>query len=390
MEQKELPLEGIATIYLAACELCGKAPTELGDISAEAAYAFARRSSLDAIAAASLERVGLSTEEMNVGKMASIRKNMLLDNGREALCGRLEAEGIYYMPLKGVILKELYPALGLRQMSDNDILFDPSRRADVRRIMEELGFESEEYGKGCHDVYLKKPVYNYEMHVSLFARTEGEELFCYFKDYVKRARLLEDTSYHYVLSDEDFYIYLKAHEYKHFSFGGTGIRSLLDTYVYLKAKPELSLDYVERELSKIGIADYEKGTRELALKLFTPEGALSLLRGELELSDGERELLSAFLGSGTYGSVGNRINNELSREADRGQKGAKLRYVFRRLFPPMEWYESNAPFFYKYKLLIPFFLLWRLIRGVLLRPVKTVRELTRVIKFKGKNKKNGI
>lgn len=45
------------------------------------------------------------------------------------------------MPLKGVILKELYPKIGMRQMSDNDILFDETYRKDVVRFMKNKGYD---------------------------------------------------------------------------------------------------------------------------------------------------------------------------------------------------------------------------------------------------------
>lgn len=46
-------------------------------------------------------------------------------------------------------------------------------------------------------------------------------------------------------------IYMIAHEYKHFSKGGTGLRSLLDTYVFLRHCDEtLDKEYVESELKK--------------------------------------------------------------------------------------------------------------------------------------------
>lgn len=45
-----------------------------------------------------------------------------------------EKAGIWYLPLKGVILKEMYPVYGIRQMADNDILFDFTYRKEVKDI----------------------------------------------------------------------------------------------------------------------------------------------------------------------------------------------------------------------------------------------------------------
>ena len=51
----------------------------------------------------------------------AVRKNILFDSEREAITSEMEKQGIWYLPLKGAILKELYPQIGMREMSDNDI-----------------------------------------------------------------------------------------------------------------------------------------------------------------------------------------------------------------------------------------------------------------------------
>ena len=94
----------------------------------------------------------------------------------------LDGAGIWYMPLKGTLLKDLYPKTGMREMADNDILFDASRCGDVKRIMESLGFEIKAYGTGPHDSYLKPPVSNFEMHRKLFDDSFDKCIAEYCKD----------------------------------------------------------------------------------------------------------------------------------------------------------------------------------------------------------------
>ena len=137
-------------------------------------------------------------------------------------------------------MKEYYPKYGMREMSDHDILFDASRAEDVRTMMERLGFRAEHFGTGNHDCYYKKPVLNFEMHRALFGPDHDEKLYAYYKD--TKNRLIGD-GWEKHFSPEDFYPYMTAHEYKHYSVSGTGLRSLLDTYVYLK-KEQLDMDYV--------------------------------------------------------------------------------------------------------------------------------------------------
>ena len=65
----------------------------------------------------------------------------------------MEQKGIWHLPLKGVILKEYYPSVGMRQMSDNDILFDYSFCNEVQAYMESEGYKAVSVGEGNHDIY---------------------------------------------------------------------------------------------------------------------------------------------------------------------------------------------------------------------------------------------
>lgn len=50
---------------------------------------------------------------------------------------------------------------------------------------------------------------------------------------------------------------------------GTGLRSIVDLYVFLKsAGDKLDRDYVDGELEKLGISDVEKRLRGFAFSLF--------------------------------------------------------------------------------------------------------------------------
>ena len=145
------------------------------------------------------------------------------------------------MPLKGAVLKNRYPTYGMRELSDYDILIDAGRAEAVKKIMEDDGFAKEQSRCLAHDIYHKQPVLNFEMHTALFdpdkETSQGAKLSRYYRHVEKR--LIGDRhgcgcEKHF--SPEDFYLYLVAHEFKHYSAGGTGLRSLLDTYIYLKSE----------------------------------------------------------------------------------------------------------------------------------------------------------
>jgi len=372
-----------ALIYLLASHIGGKAEPLAPGVLAEEVFSLAKVHGLGAICASALDKIGASFEKSKEYKARSIRKIMLMDAERAAICSALSTEGISHIPLKGVLIKELYPSIGDREMSDNDILIDPTRREEVRSIFLSRGYEIKSFGGAHDDVYMKAPVYNFEMHVNLFTENESPEFSKYFSDAFEKS--IRENGGARRLSPEDFYLYITAHEYKHFSRGGTGLRSLLDAYLFLDANPELDTEKVRAGLSALGIEEYERARTSLAKKLFCAESARALALGELSLSEKEEKMLSYIIGSGVYGTEKNRVENEVGRASD---GGSRARYVFRRLFPPAEWYKDNAPFVYKHRVLVPFYLIKRAFVKIILSPRKIIRELKLVKGTKGKE--NGV
>lgn len=73
----------------------------------------------------------------------AVRKVLLFDAERKKLCAWMDSEHIWYLPLKGIILKDYYPSVGMRQMSDNDILFDADAWERVEKHMISDGYKAE-------------------------------------------------------------------------------------------------------------------------------------------------------------------------------------------------------------------------------------------------------
>ena len=353
-------------IYLAACAVNGQVPeksrTEGMDLSL--VYEAAQNHKLAAAAGMALESAGIRNGAFVQAVAKAMRKNALLDADRAELTRKLEEAGIWYMPLKGAILKDLYPRFGMREMADNDILVDAARAQDVGRIMQELGFEVKEAGKGHHDEYTKPPVSNFEIHRMLFSGLDSEPCHLYYREMEKRLIPDEEGSFGRHFSTDDLYLYLTAHEYKHYRHGGTGIRSLLDTYVFLRKYGEaLDMDYVAAEAEKMGTADYEKKSRELALRLFSGEA----------LTEAEQEMLAYYASCGTYGSYEQKIVNEVHSFG--GGLSGKLRFFLSRLFMPMDKIKYAYPVVYKYKILLPFLYVYRIIKGLTFRRGVTMADL---------------
>ena len=366
-------------LYLIRCVLHGRVPAgeKLEKMDLGQLYQVAQAHSLSAMAAYALESAGIYDKAFEEAKNKAIRKNILLDTEREQIFAEFEKAGIWYMPLKGSILKNYYPQLGMRQMSDNDILIDPDKKAEVKTVMEHAGFTVEQFGRSNHDVYYKPPVCNFEMHNQLFTRAHNSDLVCaYYSDTKDKLIKDPDNGFGYHFSNEDFYIYITVHEYKHFAHSGTGLRNLVDTYVFLnRFSDSLDMDYIVKELTSMDVAGHEKESRELALKVF----------GGTRLSDAESELLDYYIFSGTYGTTENVVLNQLNKNGDGFT--SKLRYVAARLIGPVSRndpkysiYAAQYPLFYDHKFLMPLLPFYRLVNGLLKGRGRLAAELKTLIR----------
>lgn len=348
-------------LYLIRCAVHQQKadPARIGSMNLERLYQISRFHSLAALTYNAVESAwdGHPPQDRlpagwKAARDAAIRNSLLFTAERKALESFCEAEEIWYLPLKGVLLQKEYPGLGLREMADNDILFDANFQEVIHDWFVERGYEVEEYRQAVHDSYHKPPVLNFEMHTALFDTSDYPEWATYFQKAVARLQPMEGTCWGRRFTLEDFYLYTLAHMYKHFVIGGTGIRSLLDVYLFLQAHgKELNQEYLRRELEQLHLAMFEGQTRTLAKKIFS---------GEVPLDPSEAEAVTYYLTSGTYGTVHHRVENQLNQMAGTAQTvdgSMKLLYSVRRLFPDRsfmeKWCRRDAPFFLRHSRLMP-------------------------------------
>ena len=158
-----------------------------------------------------------------------------------------------------------------------------------------------------------------------------------------------------------------VHEYIHYSEGGTGLRSLVDVYVYVKKFGDvLNWEYIARELEALELSAFEAKNRGIALRLF---------RGQ-DLTEDDTDMLEYIAGSGTYGTTEQAVQNRLKVNPQSG-----LKYILSRIFLLMEEIRDKYPFVYRHKFLLPFLPLHRIIRAVKKRDI-ALGELRAVMKQK--------
>ena len=361
-------------IYLVSCAVNNEKPDKrtVEGFDLPEVLKTAHCHSLSAAAAFALEKIMALPEDFKEAKYKAVRRQSLLNFERERVIAVLEDNGIWYIPLKGVKLKDLYPKSSMREMSDNDILCDGEKMAEIKTLMEGLGFVCTHFEKNHHDVYEKPPKLCFEMHRNFFNKGDYPDQYEYFEKIKDKKIKDSDNQYGYHLSNEDFYIYLINHLYIHYRTTGTGLRSLLDIYVfYNKFKDMLDMTYINRELEKLGLVEFERGMRELSVKTFTRQ----------KLTETELDELGYFIAAGTQGSMENLMMQQLDN--DDSQK-AKKRYILNRIFPSDEHFKRNHPVVFRHKILYPFWVVYRPVKAAVTHPKRIIKEVKRLKDFKKK------
>lgn len=293
------------------------------------------------------------------------QKAVLQDVYEEKILGRFEKDSIKCMPLKGILLKHLYPQFYMRRMSDLDILIDVKKLKETRQIMPELGFEAWRYDEH-HDVYTFLGVCNVELHKLLIVG----EMEDYFRIGFERAHLKEGHSYTYELSSEDFYIHILGHMAHHFAHGGVGIRLVLDIRVYLdKYGDVMNREYIKQELEKAGLYTFACHAEKLAEIWFLG----------VESNEFYDELGTYIVESGYLGTQAHKEILEIVKQSgDNVNGGARCKAIVTAVFPLYKTMAYLYPVLKKVPILLPFAWVARWI-NVIVKRRKNISRIQRLL-----------
>lgn len=270
---------------------------------------------------------------------------------------------IDYLPVKGCVMKDLYPKQELRSMGDADILIRVEQYPLIRQIMEDNGFSLQ--SDNDHVYYWKSDSLHVELHKCLVPVMDRD----YYAYYHTGWHLAQkQTGNRYALSPEDHFVFMMVHFARHYRFSGIGCRHVVDLYVYRKAYPNMNESYILQELEK------------LKLDVFC-ENVLRLLDVWFEDRETDKvtEFMSDFiLSGGSWGKWENYVLSTEVREAENRNaenvKYTKLRSAFRAIFPPLETMRKDYPVLKKYPLLFPGFWCVKWLEILLFRRESIVRR----------------
>lgn len=231
---------------------------------------------------------------------------------------------IPHILLRGAVLKRDYPSSDMRSMSDLDILVRTEGFPSVRRAVEPLGGRLV-HSDGGHRTYVLPPDVVVEFHPDLiYAASPVGTAINPGWQYVRP----DSGPYRLELTEEGFYLNLLCHLAYHFAKGGTGVRSVLDVWVYRhRHTTQPDRVFVEEELHRAGLLDFARRIEALSEAWF----------GTGEMTPELAELGDYILASGAYGTEQRSALNAASFSG--GGRSA----ILKRAFYPRAEMEQRFP-----------------------------------------------
>ena len=291
----------------------------------EELLAFGKKQSILPIIYAGLKKMDIPADLLKAidrERNRDLRRFVLHNDALQKIEEVLNKEQIPYIPLKGAVLRNLYPTPEMRTSSDIDVLVhgDDLDRA-VETIETHTDFKADH--RAYHDISMLNQSVHLELHFSIKENDEKlDKMLSRAWDYA-----VPTESCRYAFTPEFQMFHVVAHMSYHFLHGGLGIRPFLDLWV-LRNKTKFDENTVKTLCQQCGI-----------LKFY--EECCNLI--DVWLEDDKHtettEMLEQICLSG--GVFGNREFKNAARQRER--RG--LKYIISRVFPPasqVREYYSNA------------------------------------------------
>lgn len=303
---------------------------------------------------------GLSQESASMQKLfEAICGNIALSERQlysiDIIFKAFDENKIDYLPLKGTLLKRMYPRPEMRTMSDADILIRQEDYEKIRGIMKNIGFrEGEETN---HELKWHSPSLYVELHKRLIP-SYNKDYYAYFGDGWRLAKICDGTRYS--MTDEDQMIYLVTHFAKHYRNGGIGIKHMTDLWVYKSQKSTLDNSYIEVELQKLQLLEFYKNIMNTMNVWFNDD----------ESTD-KTDLITDFIfESGAYGSKKSRMiadGVKTAKTTNRSAKASRFKRIADMIFLPYSGMCIKYPVVKKVPILLPVFWVVRWVNVLLFK-----------------------
>ena len=309
-------------------------------------FALAKSQDLAHLIGGSLEKCGILPdgqirERFSKEQMLALYRYRRMEYEYGRICTLFEEEGIDYIPLKGAVLRALYPEPWMRTSCDIDLLIKEEQIDSAIALLKgKLNCKTD--GKRTfHDVHVHtESGVHLELHYNLKEDLEPMDgVLLKAWDY---ALPDQERPHRYLQSPEYLVFHQIAHAAYHFIKGGCGVRPLLDLWLLQK-----KTCYDQEKLWAL--------LKQAELTLFAEKLFLLMevwFEGKKHSSLTE-EMEEYILGAGVYGTVENAVAMGQSAE------GGRVRYLLSRIFMPYKDLKERYPVLKKHSLLFPFISVFR-------------------------------
>jgi hypothetical protein len=330
------------------------------DFSLEDAMEQIKRHSLQAMAYQGAFLCGVSSPVMAsllqryyIGLMRSEAQMAAL----KSLMDAFEEAGIDYMPVKGVILKPLYPKPELRSMGDADILIRLEQYDRIVPIMEALGYQFKK--ETDHELVWISDRLNVELHKRLIP-SYNLDYAGYYGDGWQLAKQRKGCRFE--MGEEDTFVYLFSHYAKHYRDGGIGCRHVADLWLWRRTHPHMDEAYIGQEMKKLGLEAFYGNTLRL----------LGMWFGDGPADDIVEFMTEYIFASGNFGMLENRVLSRGLKTMKQKQslRGEWFRQLMVGLFPGLVFMKKQYPVLEKCPWLLPLFWLVRVFDKLLFQRKK--------------------
>ena len=277
-------------------------------------YKLSKSHNMAHIIASALSKLGIIdndeiSQKFSKQQILAIYRYERLNYDVEQIYEIFEKAKIPFMPLKGAVIRAIYPEPWMRTSCDIDILIkedDLNRAIDV--LKEELGYTSEE-NRNYHDISLYSPNgVHLELHFSIMENMDSiDKLLCQVWSY---SVLADGTEYQYRQTNEYLLFHHIAHMSYHFVSGGCGIKPFLDLHL-MQQKMKFDLQKVQELCSICGLQTFYDKVTELTKVWFERKPCDGIIL----------KMQSYILQGGVYGTLENKVTTQ------QGISGGKFRYA---------------------------------------------------------------
>ena len=284
--------------------------------------------------------IGCSSKSAMQQYYASIWRAEQMTHELESMTKLFEENGIDFIPLKGAVIRPLYPEPWMRTSADIDILFHEEDVENVSDLLvRDLGYTKDTEDTDSHHLSFHVPSsdVHIEIHRKLFREFQvGQSVLDQIPLIWEHASPRQGYKHLLYMSDPYFYFYHIAHMVKHISSsGGCPIRSLIDLWI-LDNSPDRDEKKRRAVLKKAGVLTFAEAMSDTA-KAWMESGEVS------------SEALEQFILTGQmYGDIKNKVS--FGVESD-----GLTKYVFKRIFLPYDTMKYAFPVLQKHRWLTPLF-----------------------------------